>query len=99
MIGAATFDWATPCGDGKARTSKTVIRRPRRPDKKSFIWLDTPKKQRMFSEEEKSCLDGYRDLPIRTCIIRHSERITGDSESTGINRHVVGDARALQERK
>jgi hypothetical protein len=26
-------------------------------------------------------------------------RMTGDSESAGINRHVVGDARALQERK
>jgi hypothetical protein len=28
-----------------------------------------------------------------------SSRITGYSESAGINRHVVGDARALQERK
>ncbi len=28
-----------------------------------------------------------------------SGRITGYSESAGINRHVVGDARALQERK
>jgi hypothetical protein len=26
-------------------------------------------------------------------------RIVGNSESAGINRHVVGDARALQERK
>jgi hypothetical protein len=26
-------------------------------------------------------------------------RITGYTESAGINRHVVGDARALQERK
>jgi hypothetical protein len=28
-----------------------------------------------------------------------SGRITGKPESAGINRHVVGDARALQERK
>src|SRR5205807_5686189 len=28
-----------------------------------------------------------------------ADRITGNSESAGINRHVVGDARALQERK
>ena len=28
-----------------------------------------------------------------------SARITGNPESAGINRHVVGDARALQERK
>jgi hypothetical protein len=28
-----------------------------------------------------------------------SYRITGNPESAGINRHVVGDARALQERK
>ncbi len=26
-------------------------------------------------------------------------RLTGNPESAGINRHVVGDARALQERK
>jgi hypothetical protein len=28
-----------------------------------------------------------------------SGRMTGKPESAGINRHVVGDARALQERK
>jgi hypothetical protein len=28
-----------------------------------------------------------------------SFRMVGNSESAGINRHVVGDARALQERK
>jgi hypothetical protein len=29
----------------------------------------------------------------------HSGRMVGNSESAGINRHVVGDERALQERK
>jgi hypothetical protein len=31
--------------------------------------------------------------------ILHPERIVGNPESAGINRHVVGDERALQERK
>ena len=37
------------------------------------------------------------DLNIETCT--DLERMTGNTESAGINRHVVGDARALQEGK
>jgi hypothetical protein len=36
----------------------------------------------------------YVSIAYRRCL-----RVTGKPESAGINRHVVGDARALQERK
>jgi hypothetical protein len=42
---------------------------------------------------------------IANCSLRFSDnyfssaRVVGDSESAGMNRHVVGDERALQERK
>src|SRR5260370_12678418 len=61
MIGPATLDWATLCGESVARTSRTTIRRPRRRDTKSFIWLDTPKTQRMF-REERAYMNGHRQL-------------------------------------
>src|SRR5713101_1327387 len=61
MRGATTFDWATLCGESKARTSKTAIKRARRHDTKSFICLDTPKTQRKFSEE-RACMIGHRRL-------------------------------------
>ncbi|HEU0050335.1 MAG TPA: hypothetical protein VFQ43_22300, partial [Nitrososphaera sp.] len=49
-------------------------------DKKSFIWLDTPKKQRMFSEKEKPLHGRLSGTFSEWSIIRHSERITRDSE-------------------
>jgi hypothetical protein len=43
---------------------------------------------------------GCRDDQTRTYASRHpTVGMTGKPESAGINRHVVGDARALQERK
>src|SRR5712692_4445354 len=38
-------------------------------------------------------------LTATLSVNRDQARVTGDAECAGINRHVVGDARALQERK
>ena len=38
-------------------------------------------------------------LSLRTVLWHDFGRITGNTESAGLNRHVVGDARALQERR
>src|SRR5215469_10973095 len=58
MIGAEMFDWATQCGECKARRNKTAIRRLRWRDRKAFMWLDTQKTQGMFSKENacKLCI-------------------------------------------
>jgi hypothetical protein len=40
-----------------------------------------------------------RFLPKNGLIAINSSRTVGNSECAGINRHVVGDARALQERR
>jgi hypothetical protein len=46
---------------------------------------------------------GYDDCSVSvnfaSAARRKLFRVTGNSESAGINRHVVGDARALRERK
>jgi len=47
---------------------------------------------------ERALLGKSSDVGISALGI-DSGRMTGNPESAGINRHVVGDARALQERK
>src|ERR1700761_3537867 len=44
-------------------------------------------------------VSGWEKYPTKKAVRYRTGRMTGKPESAGLNRHVVGDARALQERR
>jgi hypothetical protein len=53
----------------------------------------------LLALDERTIAKALTEHCGRNLGLRSSGRVTGNLESAGLNRHVVGDASALQERK
>ena len=64
---------------------------------REFPWVEqpTPDDGRL----EASCLAGYRAVSTLACHFHPGEFRVSGTESAGINRHIVGDERALRKRR